>query len=140
VARCQSPTKRQLARNNALRKALSAWEDAHPTLAGQTAETPQTGRGSSGNRSGSITFFVSIFSLREKVLEERLAVARALFYIARKEKKKSSFFLSYQHPSCEIASEIALVKGLACLLPLLPSISGERDIYTSGQEGSFFHK
>ena len=32
---CKPPTKRELARNIALRKAIQSWEDAHPSLAGK---------------------------------------------------------------------------------------------------------
>jgi hypothetical protein len=38
---CKPPTKRELARNIALRKAISAWEDAHPTLAGKRRRRPK---------------------------------------------------------------------------------------------------
>ena len=38
---CKPPTKRELARNIALREAISAWEDAHPTLAGKRRRRPK---------------------------------------------------------------------------------------------------
>jgi hypothetical protein len=32
---CKPPTKRELSRNIALRKAIQSWEDEHPTLSGK---------------------------------------------------------------------------------------------------------
>jgi hypothetical protein len=37
------PTRRELARHIALRKAIAVWEDAHPTLAGKRRRRPKLG-------------------------------------------------------------------------------------------------